>query len=475
MSDIYEKQIINTGGEPLQGVQPDTRARQMLESEGAKMQAKAKQIYAQELRNAMASQMGDAYAEYQDDPDALGKALNDIRGGMISEIADPDVLTSVAIDFDLKSTSMMANSRTAFIRRQRTEHKSATNDALTNSLDDLTQNAIGIFEDDDSEIKIGYMHARKSAEDAINTVGDNGLNIFTDAERKNATKQISKGALVGLQNFLADPSGDPTRKAEIIRRMNAGQYKDMFSAEDWPKALRLIKAASKQYGSGMSATNPDGETVMGESFKIQLSDMKEKSGDDWYGNADLMTMLDFRGQVSDAYEKGMISDKESKDIMKKSAPAMLKKIEDYAETKSIWGTKPMRLGLQSIQSHIGDFDLSDDQRLYIYEDYLRRYRAGLNGVEGDDSRNDTQRTMARTLANDVIRDYIETTNPNWNPKTSSAIVMGRSVYRTPESQASPIKNSQYRIVKDADGNIYKQYRDINGNFSRNSITQKLGQ
>lgn len=474
MSNIYEKQIINTGGEPLQGVQPDTRARQMLESAGTKMQSMAKQIYAQELRNSMTQQMGDAYAEHQDDPAALGKALNDIRGGMISEIVDPDVLTSFAVDFDLKSTSMMANSRIAFARRQRTEHKTATNDALLNSLDELTQNAIGVFEDDDNEIKVGYMHARKSAEDAINTVGDNGLNIFTDAERKNATKQISKGALVGLQNFLADPSGDPARKAEIINRMNAGRYKDMFSAEDWPKALRLIKAAGKQYGVG-TGTNPDGETVMGESFRIQLSDMKEKSGDDWYSNADLMTMLDFRGEVSDAYEKGMISDKESKDIMKKSAPAMLKKIEDYAAEKSIWGTKPMRSGLQSIQSHIGDFDLSDDQRLYIYEDYLRRYRAGLNGIEGDDSRNSTQRTMAKTLADDVIRDYVETANPNWDPKTSSAIVMGRSVYRTPESQSSPIKNGQYRIVKDADGNVYKQYRDINGNFSRNSITQKLGQ
>lgn len=448
MSDIYEKQIINTGGESLQGVRPDTRAGQMLEAEGAKMQAKAKQIYAQELRNAMASQMGAAYAEHQDDPAELEKAFNDIRGGMVSEIADPDVLTSFAIDFDLKSTSMMANSRAAFMRRQRTEHKSTTNDALMNSLDDLTQNAIGMFEDDDSEIKVGYMHARKSAEDAINTVGDNGLNIFTDAERKSAAKQISKGALVGLQNFLTDPSGDPVRKAEIIRRMNNGQYKDMFSAEDWPKALRLIKAADKQLTGGTSSKT-DESTVAGEMYKITLDEYKENNKDSSYSKASMVDLLDFRQSADADYQLQRISDKEFKDIMSKSAPALVRKIDEYVNKDlSMWhGDSDLQYGIKKIRNFADQQDLSPDQRLFLYESFMREYRADTGAEQGKERFGDEPRAEAAKYADKITQRWIQDKFPGWDPKAAPAIVMGRSVYRAPTSAGELYQNKDYQLME----------------------------
>lgn len=449
MSNIYEKQIINTGGESLQGVQPDTRARQMLDSAGAKMQSMAKQIYAQELRNSMTQQMGGAYAEHQDDPAALGKALNDIRGGMISEIIDPDVLTSFAVDFDLKSTSMMANSRIAFARRQRTEHKTATNDTLTNSLDELTQNAIGVFEDDDNEIKVGYMHARKSAEDAINTVGDNGLNIFTDAERKNATKQISKGALVGLQNFLADPSGDPTRKAEIINRMNAGQYKDMFSAEDWPKALRLIKAAGKQLGVGTSGGKTDESTVAGEMYKITLDEYKENNKDKSYSKASMIDLLDFRQSADADYQLQRISDKEFKDIMSQSAPALVRKIDEYVNKDlSMWhGDSDLQHGIKKIRNFADQQDLSPDQRLFLYESFMREYRADTGAEQGKERFGDEPRAEAAKYADKIMQRWIQDQFPGWNPKVAPAIVMGRSVYRAPSSAGELYQDKNYQLME----------------------------
>ena len=239
--------------------------------------------------------------------------------------------------------------------------------------------------------------------------------------------------------------------------------------------------AAKEMGVGgvAASVDDDYDTVMGATFKIQLDDWKDDSKDDWYNGAELEDLLDFRTNVSAAFAEHKISEKEANDIMTDSAPAMLHKINEYIDdgnglSRLIFGERPMRSGLQKIQGKIADMDLSDDQQLYIYEDFLRRYRRGLNNVPGDDSRDNLQQNMANTLSDDVVRDYIETQNPNWDPKSSSAIVMGRTVYRTPESQNSPIKNGLYRVVKDANGNLYKQYRDTNGNFSQKSVLQRLG-
>lgn len=402
MPNTYERQVMHSGGEQLQGVQPDNRARQMLDAQGAKLQAKAKKIYAQEVRNTMAREMNDAAAKYGDDPAALGKAFEGIRNGTMSQIADPDVLADFATNFDLKSSSMLATSKIAFTRKQRAEHKSALNDSLADNLDDLTQNAIGMFESDDDDIKVGYMHARAGATNALKAVGDNGLNIFTDSERNRGTKQISRGALTGLQTFLADPTGDPVRKAEIVNRFNNGQYKEMFSAEDWPKALRLIKAAGKQYGVGGSGSSAAGDwgAIQAQIMQDDIDEFIKDNKDKTITYDKLSTIIGLRAQVLDAYDNGVIGEKQYKNLMNKSSAAALKSVESYINSRggNTWFSTahPTHIGLKAINDVAGDAlsQLSADQKLYLYEDFLRKYKA----EGGTDERNDEQREMALSVA-----------------------------------------------------------------------------
>lgn len=452
MANIYEKQVMNTGGEPLQGVKPDNRARQMLETQGAKLQARAKQIYMQEVRTDMARQMGDAVAKYGNDPAALGKAFNDIRKGTMSEIADPDVLVNFATEFDLKSAAHIATARNAFVKQQRAEHKSALNDEFTSNLDDLTEGAIGIFENDDDDFKVGYMHARNRAASALKATGDNGLNVFTDAERKSGNKQISKGALVGLQTFLADPSGDPVRKAEIVRRFGEGQYKDMFSAEDYPKALRLIKAAGKQYGgdgSGSGSSSKDESTVAGEMYKITLDEYKENTKDNAYSKASMIDLLDFRQSADADYQLHRISDKEFKDIMSKSAPALVRKIDEYVNKDlSMWhGDSDLQHGIKRIRNFADQQDLSADQRLFLYESFMREYRADTGAEQGKERFGDEPRAEAAKYADKITQRWIQDQFPGWDPKVAPAIVMGRSVYRAPTSASELYKNKDYQLME----------------------------
>lgn len=481
MADIYTQQGVRQESVQMQGGQNDTRAAQMLARTGEQMAANGKNIYRQQLRNSMTRQLNKAYAENKNNPAALDAAIQDIRRGTMEEMADPEVMTDALADFDLKSSAVLADAANNYAERQRAEIKTALSDAYNVSAEDLARDASGMFASDDENIKIGYLHSAATMRSARDATDNDGYNLFTDEQRGAVAKDISGATLTGLESFLIDPTTPPARRAEIVQRFNNGEYRDLFSTDDYTKAIKLINAAAKEMGVGGAAASVDDDydTVMGATFKIQLDDWKDDSKDDWYHGAELEDLLDFRTNVSAAFAEHKISEKEANDIMTDSAPAMLHKINEYIDdgnglSRLIFGERPMRSGLQKIQGKIADMDLSDDQQLYIYEDFLRRYRRGLNNVPGDDSRDNLQQNMANTLSDDVVRDYIETQNPNWDPKSSSAIVMGRTVYRTPESQNSPIKNGLYRVVKDANGNLYKQYRDTNGNFSQKSVLQRLG-
>lgn len=451
MADIYTKQVANTGGEPLRGVQTDNRAANMLANTGAKLQSRAKQIYMQEVRNDMARQMGDAIAKHGNDPAALGAAFDDIRKGTISGIADPDVLANFAVEFDLKSAQHIASARTAFAKQQRAEQKSALNDAFASNMDDLTQSAIGMFEADDDDFKVGYMHARNRAAGALNTTGDNGLNIFTDSERNRGTKQISRGALTGLQTFLTDPGTDPVRKAEIVRRFGEGQYKDMFSAEDWPKALRLIKAAGKQLGAdgSGSSSKADESTVAGEMYKITLDEYKKDSKDNAYSGASMVDLLDFRQSADADYQLQRISDKEFKDIMSKSAPALVRKIDEYVNKDlSMWhGDSDLQHGIKKLRNFADGQDLSPDQRLFLYETFMREYRADTGAEQGKEQFGDEARANAAKYADKITQRWVQDQFPGWDPKVAPAIVMGRTVYRAPTSAGELYQNKDYQLME----------------------------
>ena len=451
MADIYTKQVANTGGEPLRGVQTDNRAANMLANTGAKLQSRAKQIYMQEVRNDMARQMGDAIAKHGNDPAALGAAFDDIRKGTISGIADPDVLANFAVEFDLKSAQHIASARTAFAKQQRAEQKSALNDAFASNMDDLTQSAIGMFEADDDDFKVGYMHARNRAAGALNTTGDNGLNIFTDSERNRGTKQISRGALTGLQTFLTDPGADPVRKAEIVRRFGEGQYKDMFSAEDWPKALRLIKAAGKQLGASGSGSSSkaDESTVAGEMYKITLDEYKKDSKDNAYSGASMVDLLDFRQSADADYQLQRISDKEFKDIMSKSAPALVRKIDEYVNKDlSMWhGDSDLQHGIKKLRNFADGQDLSPDQRLFLYETFMREYRADTGAEQGKEQFGDEARANAAKYADKITQRWVQDQFPGWDPKVAPAIVMGRTVYRAPTSAGELYQNKDYQLME----------------------------
>lgn len=451
MADIYTKQVANTGGEPLRGVQTDNRAANMLANTGAKLQSRAKQIYMQEVRNDMARQMGDAIAKHGNDPAALGAAFDDIRKGTISGIADPDVLANFAVEFDLKSAQHIASARTAFAKQQRAEQKSALNDAFASNMDDLTQSAIGMFEADDDDFKVGYMHARNRAAGALNTTGDNGLNIFTDSERNRGTKQISRGALTGLQTFLTDPGTDPVRKAEIVRRFGEGQYKDMFSAEDWPKALRLIKAAGKQLGAGGSGSSSkaDESTVAGEMYKITLDEYKKDNKDNAYSGASMVDLLDFRQSADADYQLQRISDKEFKDIMSKSAPALVRKIDEYVNKDlSMWhGDSDLQYGIKKLRNFADGQDLSPDQRLFLYETFMREYRADTGAEQGKEQFGDEARANAAKYADKITQRWVQDQFPGWDPKVAPAIVMGRTVYRAPTSAGELYQNKDYQLME----------------------------
>ena len=195
-------------------------------------------------------------------------------------------------------------------------------------------------------------------------------------------------------------------------------------------AMRLLKAAARQIERGGSGDNKKGEddTVAGARLQIELDGFKADSKDKEYAGADMQTMLGFRNRILEAADKGQITQKETKDLMSKSAPAMLSHIEGYiaAPKGTWWGLreeKPTHQALGYLKQLADNAGIGADQRLFLYEDFLNRYSA----AGGTDERSEEELISAQKVAQSVVRDMARSMYPMYDPKKSSAIVMGRTI------------------------------------------------
>ena len=464
MSDIYEKQVLTDKFVEVHGAKPDNRVQQQMDAQGAKIKEMTRNSYAQHIRNSATAQMESAYAQHADDPTALDSALKDIRKGTMDEIVDPVVAASFSADFDLKSASLVAKSKERFITRQREDQKSALMGAMDLSAEDMVQSAIGMFETDDADVAVGYMHARQTMTDAINATDDRGRNVFSDAERARRTKEISTASITGLKNFLENPNTDPVRIRTVIDRFGKGEYDDMFSTKDYPTAARLLKAADKQLErDGKSGSGSDDietpDFIMFE--RVLESSFQEKNGDKDFKKANMNDLVGFRTEVANAFNAGKISKKEYQKLMSKTAIPTLQKIREYGQDTDFWNwrnTPPLRQGIHKLDAEMVDKDFSTGQQLYVLEAFLQDYAA--NG--GTDANTAENRALAEKIANQTIESVIKFANPKWNPETTGAIVMGGSVYRTPGGTARPTDAKMYKIMEIDTQPVKSAVKDIYG-------------
>lgn len=437
MANIYEKQILDEPGQVIQGIDPKDDAAAKMQRQAEQFERKGVANYSQQLRTDAGVMMNDVFAKHADDPDELEKALGDIRKGVLGTITRPDVAADFLSDYDLKSSSLVARARVARENTQRKETKSTMSDALTSNLGDLQDAAYGIFSADDEDIKVGYMHARAGAQNAINAKHNNGLNVFTDAERKSAGRNMSKSSLVGLQTFLTDPTGDDTRKAEIIRRFNAGEYKDMFDAEDYQKAMRLIKAAARQTGGSGSSAEKEGETLAYVALDAELMAFNDEKSGKPATKGSLEDMLGLRQRAVDAFDAGQINTKEYNKLMSNTAERALDRFEDFRGSGMFdWKhITPQKYGIRKIGDALDKTNFSADERLAVYEEFMTEF-AQQNAPTERSSESDK---IAGKIADDVINRFVSYKYPGFNPKTASAVVMGRTAYRMPGSVGKPVQ------------------------------------
>lgn len=451
MADIYTQQGVRQESVQMQGGQNDTRAAQMLARTSEQMAANGKNIYGQQLRNSMTRQLNKAYAENKNNPVALDAAIQDIRRGTMEEMADPEVMTDALADFDLKSSAVLADAANKYAERQRAEIKTALSDAYNVSAEDLARDASGMFASDDENIKIGYLHSAATMRSARDATDNDGYNLFTDEQRGAVAKDISGATLTGLESFLIDPTTPPARRAEIVQRFNNGEYRDLFSTDDYTKAIKLINAAAKEMGIGgaTASVDDDYDTVAGEIYKITLDGYKENSQDKNYSNATMLDLLELRQRADADVQLHRISSKEFKEIMEKSAPALVQKIDEYVDSDlSMWhADSDLQYGIKKLRNFAENHELSLDQRLFLYEDFMREYRATVDAEQGEEQFGDEVRAMAAKYAQKTIQRWLQDKFPGWDPKIAPAIVMGRTIYRAPTSAGELLESKNYQLME----------------------------
>ena len=184
-------------------------------------------------------------------------------------------------------------------------------------------------------------------------------------------------------------------------------------------------------------------------YKMTLDEYKKDSKDNSYSNASMVDLLDFRQRADADYQLQRISDKEFKDIMSKSAPALVKKIDEYVNKDlSMWhGDSDLQHGIKKIRNFADTQDLSPDQRLFLYESFMREYRADTGAEQGKERFGDEPRAEAAKYADRITQRWVQDQFPGWDPKVVPAIVMGRTVYRAPTSASEMYKNKNYQLME----------------------------
>jgi hypothetical protein len=166
-------------------------------------------------------------------------------------------------------------------------------------------------------------------------------------------------------------------------------------------------------------------------YDTDLSKWASGNKDKEMSDANMNDLFAVRVRMTNDFDKGALNKSEYGELMKKTGIPFLKKIESY-DSGDTWVTseKPYYTGFSAIRGQLDKMDASPDQKLYAYESFLREYTA----AGGTDERSDVNRAQAREIANNAVQQMMNKKFPNWDPKTSSAIVTGQSVYLSPNLQ-----------------------------------------
>ena len=455
-------------------------------------EAKMLDMYGKSLSVESSVGMSQLFEKYGDDPQKLDIEFRKLQEKISSTIPDNDLKVNFLAESTLKEQTYLNAAKKRFKQTQYKRQKLVNFNKIQDNLN-LSALSFGNLLTDDAtpDDLVNYKRAREENNTLINTLNDDGTFMFSDEQRKKMEEAQEKSMLESMKETFN--SMEPHEKADFYNKMNEGKLSILgeivetdigreikavpiqsFVSESVYDNFKdytenVLKKAESLYANGKAGTpeevwNKAQEyEYMNQYYKTQWENVEKKN--------DLFDMLEYREALTTDYAQDKLEKEDYQKLMNNSVSSLIANLEEDDQASEWFGWKSnFHLALKSLYEKGNLSDESGIVRAAVVDLVYSEFKD--QGIDPQAEFFKDEEGVKRIVSR-VSKAFLENKNPELLGIEASKVVFGTKVYDYQNIPSKPSTPKNYKIMKDEQGRIYKVFKDAHGNFSNNSIKQRI--
>lgn len=462
-----------------------------MDEEAQQHERQAKQTYSTALKISASDTMNQLYAQYPDDPVTLQAEFKKAYDKSVGEIVDDDVKVDFMANAAMQSQSYI--NKAIYNKQQKDKKiaKATTYNSIYNNNNNAGLYFTNLMKNPTVDDLANYNINKHSTISAINSMDSDGNFLFTPEQQRRMAEdrekaifnslvasyrqmtpneQIEHARLLSEDGVTMVVDIDKDNVAKTANIMDEMQYDTYEKYKDF--VAKTVEKAEKKLSRKNNLLSP--EDAIGEASEQTLNNIsfansfKEINKMD-NKNEKMMALLAQRDAIVAQAMAGKLDEKDFDKRMEETViPLIEASKEDYLDNRTWFGKNTsVQYGKRAL-SPLLDVVSNEEKAYLLSELYSGLSQAGI--ADGYESGNEGK---INAIVDGVRKRYVEKKAPGVIGKEVSKVLLNGSLvnYQQPKNTTT-IQPKNYRLIE-SDGVKYRQYKDRNGNYSKDSVFQRI--
>ena len=503
MPKIYTEQqtteLYHSTGTPGQAIESQRVAAygKQFEAQSQQYEAQAKNTYSNALKISADETMMGLYNRYKDDPVSLKDAFKKAYDKSIGEIVDDDVKVDFMANVSLKSQTYLTKAMENKRKKDYRIAKSTMFDGI-----DKNTNTIGMAfstllgDDFNPDNVVVYNDAMASNERMINFLNEDGSFMFSDEQRKEKRKAMSRVHLVAVKDNFNEL--EPYQRSDYVKRLSEDNIEvpvgvdedkqivfknlqEILSQEDYSKFKDYADSVMKKATKIAKSAETHGEIKTPE--EVMSSAIIQQSNKDNFTQTwkDLSKKLDrtdtiyevfdYRNSLQETFNNDGLEGKDYQDLMAKTVKPVIDAVEKQGTGKYRWWNDSFKVGAYRINELMNFQNQPQEVKAAAYELLYRNFgKYNLNPTSNfEDS------DLINKCVNETVKQLATNNDPSLLGVNAQRVLSGTSMINF-NTTDKPKKAGELNYVIKIDPKTkirYKFYKHADGSVDNNSAWVRL--
>lgn len=193
--------------------------------------------------------------------------------------------------------------------------------------------------------------------------------------------------------------------------------------------------------------------------------------DDSAISKDKFQLFEFRNAIQEKFMENGLSEKDYSALQAKTIAPLLKEVSNHSAGNPVWWNTGFDEAVLGVREKVNLENENDEVKAYTYDLIYSAFKE--KGIDPQQRFNKNEKEIENVVAS-VTRQFLQNKEPNLLGVEANKVLLGTKIfdYKTDKSEKE-IQTSKYRLMKDKKGTLYKVYTDKNGNFSNDSIMERV--